>query len=222
MIVRIQQFPLIDAERFAAWPVDGIAAPIRMPFAPGTNAFELSVLEKDEAGRAVPMERRHAHLRALVAPLAEGLKENDSSIVVRLDGPISPAELVSAFQYLTNGVGTGRFAFDGAEKLDSIADQPARGSVRIEAGGAALAAICNDPQLGIDRGVRMRVFCVPRELVNPLLDTADLRDERWPDILPAAHFVMQNTHGLDALHVMSRLGADELSKRISGQLGVGG
>jgi uncharacterized membrane protein YgcG len=221
MIVRIQQFQVIDAERFAAWPPQGETAPIRAPFPPRTNAFELSVLEKDEQGRGVPMEKRRDHLRTLVSPLADALKEAaESATVLRLDGRLSPRELPAAFKYLTDAEGFGRFAFSSAEKLEP-GPAPVSGSIRIEAGGPALAAICGDPQLGIDRNVRMRLFCVPAELVNPLLDTADADDERWPDIFAAAHFLIQNTHGLDALHVITRMVADEVSNRISGQLGGG-
>jgi hypothetical protein len=223
MIVRIQQFQLIDAERFAAWPAEGVTAAIRAPFPVGTQAFELSVLEKDEQGHAVAMERRHAHLRTLVSPLAEALKAATSALVLRLDGPLSPGELPAALGYLTDAEGSGRFAFSGAQKLEP-APLPVGGSMRFEASGAALSAICVDPKLGIDRNVRMRLFCVPAELVNPLLDIADPEDERWPEILHAAQFVMQNTHGLDALHVIGRMAGEEISRRISGQLrgGVAG
>jgi hypothetical protein len=220
MIVRIQQFQLIDAERFAAWPAQGATAPLSASFAPGTNAYELSVLETDEQGRAVPMERRHGHLRGLIAPLAETLREPDCGLVLRLDGPLSPGELPPAFEYLTDAQGMGRFAFSGGERFEPEASNIG-GSIRIEPDGAALAALCAEARLGIDRGVRMRLFCLPRELVNPLLDIPDADDERWPEILPAARFMLQNTHGLDALHVITRLGAEELSDRISGQLGGG-
>jgi len=121
-------------------------------------------------------------LRALLSPLADTLREAGSSIVIRLDGPLAPGELPAAFAHLTDARGGGRFAISATAKLDAAPAAAEDGSVRIEAAGKALAAICGDARLGIDRGVRLRVFCVPEQMVNPLLDVAELDDERWPEI----------------------------------------
>ena len=218
MIVRIQQFEATDAERFAGWADLGAVGAIRCPWPTDACAFELSVLEQDEQNRPVAQENRRARLRALVAPLADSLRTANEALVVRLDGPVAPGELLGAFTYLTDASGTGRFAISAAEKLDAQ-PIPAGGGVRIELSADALGALCADMRVGIDRNVRLRVFSIPLVLVNPLLDTADLDDERWPELLPQAGFVLQNTHGLDALHVVARRPTEELSRRLASLLG---
>ena len=220
MIVRIQQFDATDAERFAGWADLGAVGAIRCAWPTEVNAYELSVLETDEQQQPVAPEQRRLRLRALVAPLAEALREEKHSIVARLDGPIAPGELLSAFPHLTDPHGGGRFAVSAAEKLDPQ-PVPAAGGLRIELTRDGLDALCTDPFVGIDRNVRLRVFALPAVMVNPLLDTADLDDERWPELLPQVGFVMQNTHGLDALQVLTSRPAEEVSRIVTEVLGGG-
>jgi hypothetical protein len=218
MIVRIQQFQVSDSERFAGWPDSGPTGPIRYAWPAGTNAFEISILESDEQQHAVATGERRAHLRAAIGPIADALRAEGDELVARLDGPLAPGELFAACKYLTDEQGGGRFAISPAAKLDR-APAMSPGGIRIEMTAASLAALCADPGLGIDRGVRLRVFSIPAALVNPLLDTAELDDERWAEIMPQTTFVLRNTHGLDAVHVVTRLGPEEFSAKLGSRLG---
>src|SRR5438552_2874714 len=102
MILRIQEFDAIDAERLAGWDqADAVAAaavgPIRAPLPAGTNAFELSVLETDEQQQPVTPEQRRAHVRTLAGSAAEALRGEGDSLIARLDGPVAAGELLAAF-----------------------------------------------------------------------------------------------------------------------------
>jgi hypothetical protein len=218
MIFRIQQFEASDAERFAGWPEEPFVGPIRCALPAGINALELSVLETDEQGQPTALDRRRAHLRGVVATVADLLCDPTDSLVARLDGPLATGELLPAFDRLTDPQGQGRFGISAMNKLEAASSPPA-GGVRIEVTPDSLAQLCEDISLGIDRGVRLRVFAIPGVLVNPLLDTGELDDERWPDILPQATVIVQNSRGLDAVQVLTRLSVQDASRRLAERLG---
>ncbi len=214
MIVRIQQFEVADAERLAGWPDFGVAGSVRYDWPSGTDAFEILVRDADERHLPVPAFQRRDHLRSLIWPIVSALTDADVSVVARLDGPLVTGELLGAYEYLTDPAGSGRFGLSAVEKLDPSPASVVT-SVRIEPVGGTLASLCEDLNVGLARSVRLRVFGVPGELVNPLLDTSDPDDERWGEILDQSSFVLQTIAGLDGLQVITRrFGPQEISQRL--------
>jgi len=64
--------------------------------------------------------------------------------------------------------------------------------------------------------VRLRAFAVPEELVNPLLDTGEMDDQRWPEILSQMAFVVAPAAGMDAIQVITaRYSAAEFTARLN-------
>jgi hypothetical protein len=215
MIVRIQQFPVQDAERLGGWPWHGPAGPIRYDWPSDTSAFELAVRESNEWGKPIPASERRDHLKSVIPTLLHILKTSEESIVLRFDGPLADGELIGLFNHLTDYEGYGRFSISAIDKLDAT-PSISMGSIRIEMQFDRILALCSDPGVNLESSVRLRAFAVPEELVNPLLDTAALDDERWPQIIPHAGFILQPTGGMDAVHVLtSRFTPKEFSERVT-------
>ena len=96
-------------------------------------------------------------------------------------------------------------------------DVPA--SVRVGPSEHTLAALCSDSELGLERSVRLRAFCVPQRLVNPLLDAGATDDARWEEILGQAGFVLGTVRFLRALHLITRrFDAAEVKTRLMHRL----
>jgi hypothetical protein len=202
MIVRINQFDPANAEPYSGWEPDEVRGPIRYEWPTDAHAFELLILENDERQQPLAMSFRQAQLRQLLPDVVAALLEPEEQIVARIDGPLSAEELLAAFSYLTEADGTGRFGIAPVQKLDPISSS-VHGSVRIHFNMPRLKALCADTQLGLERGVRMRLVAMSEALVNPLLDIDHLDDERWGEILPQAGFVIGNVKTLQAIHVLT-------------------
>ena len=204
MIVRINQLPVVQAEA-QAWPAG--AGPLRGSIAyawpEGTRAFEVVVLDRDERQQPLSDSFRQAQMRQLIPQVVAALKGAGEEVVVRLDGPVLPRELLPSLCHLTDATGQGRFMVSELAKLDPRPQQN-MASVRLQPSEAGLAALCGDGELGLERSVRMRLFCVPESLVNALLDVHYASDGRWGEILEAAAFVMNVARELKALYVITR------------------
>jgi hypothetical protein len=225
MIVRINQIDVHHAEQQAGWPGDGPAGPIEYPWPEGTLAFELLILPADEQNQPLARPFRQAQLRQLVPDVIAALQQDDDKrseqTVVRLDGPLAAGEMVDAFKHLTDARGYGRYCCSPAEKFDDEPLHPTM-SLRLHIGGPRLANLCADPNVGLERSVRLRAFSVPGELVNPLLDISDGGDERWDEILSHSSFVLSNTRAMQSLHIITRrFSPDETRARLTQKL-VGG
>ncbi|HSU69345.1 MAG TPA: hypothetical protein VLJ39_20840, partial [Tepidisphaeraceae bacterium] len=108
----------------------------------------------------------------------------------------------------------GRFAVSPVRKLET---EPVEeiASIRVQQPVAAISTLCADPALGLERSVRLRVFAVREELVNPLLDVDTTEDERWGEILDASGFLLSTTYGLRSLQVRTRrLSPSEIKSRL--------
>jgi hypothetical protein len=218
MIVRINQFdaPRPDAE--AGWPASGRLGPLRPAWPEGVRAYEVLILQHDEQKRPLPDAFRQQQMRQLIPQAVAALREPGEAVVVRLDGPLAEHELLPAYRHLVSTAGEGRFAVSAAAKLEPE-PYDVLASVRLQPGEASLAAICADAALGLERSVRMRVFGVPEELVNPLLDIDAPDDERWRDVLAGAGFVLGTASGLLALHVLTtRFDAATMKARLMRRL----
>ena len=136
--------------------------------------------------------------------------------MLRLDGPMIAGELLAGFMHLTDARGHGRFAMSSVQKYDDVAETPpALGSVRIHVPVPRLHMVLDDDQLGLQRGVRLRVFAVPEPLVNPILDIDELNDERWPEILAQSRFVLGTVRSMQSLQILThQLSADQTRQRI--------
>jgi len=209
MIVRINQFDAAHSEQYGGWVGEGLPGPIDCELPAGTCALEILILESDEKQRALEPGFRQAQIRQLLPDVLAALREPNEEIVLRLDGPILPDELLPAFGRLSDQAGGGRFAFSAVQKFEETISTPALGSVRVHLPVAQLPRICCDAALGLERNVRMRAFSVREALVNPLLDIDDLYDERWPEVFQQAGFVLGCARGLGAMHIFSHKLAPE-------------
>jgi hypothetical protein len=221
MIVRIHQLPVAQAEA-DAWPGGGGGGALRGPIAytwpDDARAFEVLVLDRDEQERALSENFRQAQVRQLIPQVVAALREPGEEVVVRLDGPVSPRELLPSLCHLTDPAGYGRFMVSELAKLDPK-PQESMASVRMQPSADGLAALCADAELGLERSVRLRLFCVPERLVNGLLDIHFASDGRWRDILDEAGFVLNAARGLRALFVITRrLDAAEFKSRLMRRL----
>jgi hypothetical protein len=203
MIVRINQFDPANAEPYTGWEPDEVRGPIAYEWPGDTHAFELLILETDENNQKLVPTFRQGQLRQLMPDVIAALRDPAEEIVVRLDGPVAPHELPGALAHLADPRGHGRFAISAVQKFDPAAPWPMT-SVRMHVPMSRLAALCTDPELGLNRNVRMRAFSVREALVNPLLDIDDLDDERWREILPQVGFVLGTVRTLQAIHILTR------------------
>jgi hypothetical protein len=218
MIVRINQFDAPRPEAEAGWPADGRLGSLLTPWPADTRAYEILILDHDEQRRAMAEEFRQQQLRQLIPQAVAAFREPGEEIVVRLDGPLAERELLPAYRHLTDSLGEGRFAVGGADKFD-VAPRDTYASVRIQPTIRSLQALCTDTALGLERSVRMRVFSVPEELVRVLLDIDSTEDERWPNILERAGFVLTTVRGMRALQVLtSRFDASAVKGRLMKRL----
>jgi len=218
MIVRINQFDAPRSEAEAGWPASGRLGPLGGGWPAGVRAYEVLILEQDEQKRALPESFRQHQMRQLIPQAVAALREPGEAVVVRLDGPLAEHELLPAYRYLTDAAGEGRYAVSGAEKLDPGPHEVLAG-VRLQPTDQSLPALCADAALGLERSVRMRVFGVPDELVNPLIDINSTDDERWAEVLGRAGFVLGTVKSLLALHVQTtRFDAATLKGRLMRRL----
>ena len=218
MIVRINQFDAPRPEAESGWPSDGRLGPLLAPWPDGTKAYEILILEQDEQRRPLSDSFRQQQLRQLVPQAVAALRQPGEETVVRLDGPLADRELLPAFRRLTDASGKGRFAVSGVSKLDP-APAEVFAAVRIAPSAEGLQSICADSALGLERSVRMRVFSVPEELVNVVIEIDSPDDARWADVLNRAGFVLSTVHGMLALHVLTaRFDATAVKSRLMQRL----
>jgi hypothetical protein len=220
VIVRINQLQVPQAEA-DAWPA-GAGGPLRGPIAyawpEDARAFEVLVLDRDERQQPLGEPFRQAQVRQLVPQVVAALREPGEQVVVRLDGPVSPRELLPSLCHLTDPAGNGRYRVSELAKLDPRPQQM-MASVRMQPSEAGLAALCGDAELGLERSVRLRLFCVPEPLVNPLLDIHFAGDGRWAEVLDKAGFVVNAAKEMRALHVITRrLDAARFKARLMNRL----
>jgi hypothetical protein len=218
MIVRINQFDAPRPDVEAGWAAAGRLGPLGAAWPAGVRAYEVLILDHDEQRRPLPEAFRQHQMRQLIPQAVAALREPGEAVVARLDGPLADRELLPAYRHLTDAAGAGRFAVSGAGKLDPAPAEVLAG-VRLESSGPALAALCADAMVGLDRSVRLRVFGVPDDLVGPLLDTDAPDDERWAELLARTGFVLGTVRGLRALHVLTaRFDAAAVKARLMRQL----
>jgi len=216
MIVRINQFDAANAEPYSGWENESLRGPITSNLPAGANAFEILILESDERQQTLAPSFRQGQLRKLLPDILAALRDPADEVVLRLDGPMLAGELLAAFAHLTDAGGHGRFAISPAHRYEDLTTTPpAIGSVRIHAPVPRLPAILDDDALGLQRNVRLRAFALPEALVNPLLDVDELNDERWPEILAGARYVLGNVRSMQSLHILThKLSADQTRQRI--------
>ena len=202
MIVRINQFDAPRPDVEAGWEASGRLGPLGAAWPAGVRAYEVLILDHDEQRRPLPEAFRQNQMRQLIPQAVAALREPGEAVVARLDGPLADRELLPAYRHLTDAAGAGRFAVSGAAKLDAAPGEVLAG-VRLEPSGPALAALCADAMVGLDRSVRLRAFGVPDDLVTPLLQADAPDDGRWPEVLARAGFVLGTVRGLRALHVLT-------------------
>lgn len=206
MIVRLNQFDVTQTRSVAGWdrhePVSaGVGGDSAWPA--DTLAFEILILEQDEQDHPLEKSFRQSQLRRLIVETSAALLEENQKILVRLDGPLQAGGLTAAFSHLTSPDGQGRFAFSEARKF---ATEPAQvmGSVRLCLSPDRLAALCADQAIGLEHEVRLRIYGIVEEGVDPLLDVDGADDERWPELLDQTGFMISTVRGLESIHLLTR------------------
>jgi hypothetical protein len=195
MIVRINQIDAARAELTAGWGNGVLDGAIRYTWPTHAFVYQMHILDRDEHGEQVDPAHLQTQWRRLIPHVISALNGGPERAIVRVDGPLADGELLASMGYLNF---CERFAVSPLQRFGPD-DEPIIASVRMLPGDEQLAKLCADPQLGLERSVRLRVISVPEQIVNPLLDTCETYDERWRDILPTAAFVLSTTVGLKSL-----------------------
>ena len=217
MIVRINQLDLDFPPDQAGWPPSELAGSLRYDWPRETLGYDVLVLEHDEGHRRLEDDFRRQQLRKLIPNAVAAIKNDDEQIIVRLDGPVARGELVAGFDRVLKHEDPTRFAFSSLRNLD--VDSPALASLRVHASPNLLTLLAGDPHLGLDKAVRLRIFAVPEECVDPLLDIDSVEDERWTEILTRSGFVLGTTRGLRSLQILTpRFAPADIKRRITDQL----
>jgi hypothetical protein len=215
MIVRVQQFPVQDAETFGGWPDVGLISGIAYEWGDETGAFEIVIAEQDESGRPLSGRLRRDHLRSVIPTLAQALQQPGGTLIARLDGPCAPGELLGALQHLPACEASGRFALSPVQKLDA-SPGACFGSLRMEMDFQRLEMLCSDPGLNLETSVRLRLFGIAEEAAEAVLVTDETSDERWGENLAQTSFIIQPARGMEAIQVITpRFGASEFSARVT-------
>jgi hypothetical protein len=217
MIVRINQLDLDYPPDQAGWPPSELAGSLRYDWPRETIGYDVLVLEQDESHRKLDEDFRRQQLRKLIPNAIAAIKTDDEQIVVRLDGPVARGELVAGFDRVLKCEEPTRSAFSSLRNFDL--ESPSIASLRVAASPNLLALLAGDVNLGLDKSVRLRVFAVPEECVDPLLDIDSVEDERWTEILSHSGFVLGTTRGLRSLQILTpRFAPAEIKKRITERL----
>ena len=203
MIVRINQFDPANAEPYSGWGDDGLRGAIFYDWPNDTHAFEVLILESDERQRQLPASFRQTQLRRILPEILLSMAEPGEQIVARLDGPLANGELVGAAKHLADAQGFGRFSCSAAQRLVHEAPAPIA-SVRLHLTPQRLAALCMDVAAGLDSAVRLRLFLLPDSLVNVALETNELDDDRWGEILSHAGVVMGSMRSMQSIYLLTR------------------
>lgn len=203
MIVRINQIDIAKAEAESGWPAGGRLGGVKASWPAGVKSFELVILLQDERNQPLTDTFRQQQLRQMIPQAAFALRQPGEVFVARLDGPVAERELLPAWRHLTDPDGRGRYAFTAVAKAD---DAPAElaACVRVVPSNKRLASICQDPALGVERAVRLRLFLVPEMAVADLLEAVEPDDARWEAILAACPLQIGTTAGLRSLQIYTR------------------
>ena len=182
MLVRLNQLDPRSAEGVAGWTTGGCRGSIAHAWPASAHAYQLEAADVDEHGRPVPAPDRHAAARRAGPAAVAAIARPGDMVVVRLDGPFGPGLLPA----VVAAASASSFAIDGVQRLTVGFFSPPQTSVRLVTDLAGLTALCADEGLALSAGVRLRAVPLPAAMVDPMLDTADVDDERWPDLLAAA------------------------------------
>lgn len=218
MIVRINQLDAHHAEAQCGWPAEGLSGPIQCAWPTETLAFELLILPADEQNQPIPRTFRQSQLRQLIPDVVTAMRRPGDEIVIRLDGPLASGEIIDAFKHLTDSHGGGRYCTSAAVRFADETPHPTQ-SIRIHMTPSRQAALCVDPNVGLERSVRMRIFCVGEELVNPLLDISEPDDERWIHVFSEASLILNTSRSLQSIQIFTRLfNPEETRSRLTERL----
>jgi hypothetical protein len=221
MIVRINQIDPATAETLSGWGRGNPCGAIESRWPAGTFVYQILVLDQDEYSHSLASEFRQNQIRQLIPKVIKALSEPSDHIVLRLDGLLAEGELLSAFRAAADPTRIDRFSFSATEKFGEEA-VAAMSSIRLLPRPHDLPALLIDGQLGLERSVRLRAFALEDQLVNPLLDAADVDDERWREILPRCRFVLSTAQGLLSLVVWTMThNAADARRRIMEELSSG-
>lgn len=218
MIVRINELDVARAEAAADWGSCPRRGPLRFDWSRSAHAYEVLVLDRDEQNRVLPPVFRQNQVRHLIPETIAALGEGGEEVVLRLDGALAPGELLHALSVVTAANWSGRFALSDAARFGA-GSEPVVASLRAHAEPATMARFCVDPELALERSVRMRAFGVPEQLVATVLSIGPADDDRWGDVMPRAGFMVGTSRGLRSLYVVTpRLDATTFKMRLTQRL----
>ena len=214
MIVRLQQIDPSDAEALAFWETTDARGPIQFSWPADWYAYQITALDRDEQQQPVPESLRRRRLRQLMPNIIAGLGTSECRTVLRFDGPLIDGELAAAYRSLGDSAAIERYSLSAVEQFDPR-KSPAIASMRLLPTVRHVQSMCNEAQIGLEKSVRLRAFCVLEKLVDPLLDTSDLDDERWRELLPTMRYVLSTVKGLLSLVVWTPVFAPEQMKKLA-------
>jgi hypothetical protein len=220
MIVRINQLSPAAAEQAAGWDVDSVCGPIERGWPSATYAYQVLVLDRDEQQQPLSDGPRREQIRQMLPQVIDALSDRSDQVIVRIDGPLCSDGVVPAFMFAGNRECCRRFSYSAAEWL-ADRDEPPVTSIRLLPRPECLAEICIDPRISLHEKVRLRAFGLAGdELVDPMLDTADLEDERWRELLSEVSFMVSTSRDMLSLLICTpRFDADQTRLRITRRLG---
>jgi hypothetical protein len=198
MIVRINQIDAETAERAGGWDAQGPRAEVKYVWPASAFVYQILVMEQDEHGQQLESGFVQTQLRRLIPHVMASLSSAEDQVVLRLDGAIADAELLGAMAYVVDPIECRKFAMSAVQRLWANG-RPAIGSVRLAPTYQHLSTLCSDLRVGLEHTVRLRALALPEQLVDPMLDTSDVDDERWRDILPRGTFMLSTSRGLTSL-----------------------
>ncbi len=193
-------------------------AEVRYVWPQAVFVYQILVMEQDEHGQQMEAGFVQTQLRRLIPHVMAALSSAEDQAVLRLDGAIADAELLGAMAYVVDPIECRKFAISAVQRLWT-SGRPAIGSVRLAPTYQHLSSLCSDLRVGLERSVRLRALALPEELVDPMLDTSDMDDERWREILPRATFMLSSARELTSLLIWTeRFDPSQAKNRIVNRL----
>ena len=215
MLVRLNQIDPRSAEGVAGWTTGGYRGAIAHAWPASAFAYQLLVLDQDEAGRTTADDARRAEVRRLLPSVVEAVARPADHLVLRIDGPFGPG-LQPA---VAAAADAGAYAVNALHRSTADATPP-QASVRLLSTTATLADLCGDERLALAAGVRLRAIPLPADNTDAMLAIADPDDERWSALIPTAAAVVSTAADLTAIVLWTGLAAGELRDRLAPRLAV--
>ena len=219
MIVRINQLDPLTAEHASGWEAGTLRGAVDRTWSEDTLAYQVLILDYDEQNEPLSSSDRREQVRQILPKVIDAICGPQDQVVVRFDGPFTAAGVAPAFAFAADLDRCTRFSYSACDQLADRAESPVT-SIRLFPRVHHRSSLCLEPRMSLYPAVRLRAFGIADELVDPLLDTTDLDDERWRELLPGLSFMVSTSSDLLSLFIWtSQFNADQIRRRITDHLG---